>query len=262
MDNPVPALPSATVVMLREGDEAPELLLVKRRAGDAFGDSYAFPGGVVDHDESDAHGLIDGRAAAEAARILDIPEDALDYYSAAIRELFEETGILLARTSNGEWANASEELQELRIEVDKGRLRWSQFLETRGLRIACDALHYFAYWQTPLDQHKRWSTRFFFAETPAGQDASHDGSEVTDIRWLTAAQALAAARDRSMKFPLPTIRNLKNMQHYTSVDGLLAWADERRREGIIKLRPIFIEVDGRSKWVVWGDEGYPFDEPQ
>ncbi len=60
MDKPVPALPSATVVLLREADGLPELLMVKRRAGDAFGDSYAFPGGVVDHDESDAHGLIDG----------------------------------------------------------------------------------------------------------------------------------------------------------------------------------------------------------
>ena len=72
MDNPVPALPSATVVMLREHDGAPELLMVKRRAGDAFGDSYAFPGGVVDHDESDAHGLIDGRSEDEASSILNI----------------------------------------------------------------------------------------------------------------------------------------------------------------------------------------------
>ena len=93
MDKPVPALPSATVVLLREADGMPELLMVKRRAGDAFGDSYAFPGGVVDHDESDAHGLIDGKSADEAGSILDIPENALDYYSAAIRELFEETGI-------------------------------------------------------------------------------------------------------------------------------------------------------------------------
>ena len=262
MDNPVPALPSATVVMLREHDGAPELLMVKRRAGDAFGDSYAFPGGVVDHDESDAHGLIDGRSADEASSILKIAENALDYYSAAIRELFEETGILLARSNDGEWANVTDELQELRIEVDKGRLPWSEFLETQGLRISCDALHYFAYWQTPLDQHKRWSTRFFFAETPAGQSASHDGSEVTDIRWVTSNQALAGARDRSMKLPLPTIRNLRNMQHCASVDEMLAWADRRRQEGIIKLRPIFIEKDGKSKWAVWGDRDYPFDEPQ
>ena len=89
-DKPVTPRPSATVVLLREGEGHPKLLMVKRRAGDAFGDSYAFPGGVVDHDESDVHGLIDGKTADEAAAILGISKNALDYYSAAIRELFEE----------------------------------------------------------------------------------------------------------------------------------------------------------------------------
>ena len=262
MNSPVPALPSATVVMLRECEGPPELLLVKRRAGDAFGDSYAFPGGVVDHDESDAHGLIDGITPDSANSILDLPKEGLDYYSAAIREVFEETGILLARTSDGQWADVTPDIQGLRVEVDKGRLPWSEFLESQGLRIACDALHYFAYWQTPLDQHKRWSTRFFLAESPAGQDASHDGSEVTDIRWLTARQALDNARDRSMKLPLPTIRNLEDMQHGQSVDEMIAWANTNQREGIIKLRPILIEQNGQSTWVVWGDEGYPFDQPR
>ena len=256
MDNPVPARPSATVVLLRDGEDAPELLMVKRRAGDAFGDSYAFPGGVVDHDESDAHGLIDGKTADAAAAVLGASENALDYYSAVIRELFEETGILLARDHNGEWASDSPALQILRIEVDKGRLPWSTFLREQGLRLACDALHYFAHWETPLDQPKRWSTYFFFAEMPTAQEATHDGSEVTDIRWLSASEALAGARARRMKLPLPTIRNLKNIEHCTSIDELLDWAESRRREGIIKLRPIFIQKNGKSKWVVLGDADY------
>lgn len=262
MDKPVPALPSATVVLLREADGAPELLMVKRRAGDAFGDSYAFPGGVVDHDESDAHGLIDGRSAEEAAAILDVPENALDYYSAAIRELFEETGILLARTNDGEWVTVTDDLQELRVEVDKSRLAWSEFLETQGLRIACDALHYFAYWQTPLDQHKRWSTRFFLAETPPNQDASHDSSEVTDIVWLRAEEALAGAREKRMKLPQPTKRNLKDMSKFRSIDNLKHWADVKVQEGIVKRRPFRVEFKGKTVWSVWGDEAYPFDEPQ
>ncbi len=261
MDNPVPALPSATVVLLREHDDAPELLMVKRRAGDAFGNSYAFPGGVVDHDESEAHGLIDGKTADEANSVLGISEDGLDYYSAAIRELFEETGILLARSNDGEWASVTPQLQELRIEVDKGRLPWPEFLETQGLRLACDTLYYFAHWQTPLEQHKRWSTRFFLARTPGGQDATHDGSEVTDIRWVTASQALAGSRDGSMKLPFPTIRNLKYMADITSVEDLIGWANSRVRDGIIKLRPIKIQQNGKSRWVVWGDDGYPADRP-
>jgi len=138
MDNPVPARPSATVVLLREREGHPELLMVKRRAGDAFGDSYAFPGGVVDHDESDAHGLIDGKTADEAASVLGISANALDFYSAAIRELFEETGILLARDNHGEWASDSPELQALRIEVDTisrtGKRRWIS--QNDGRRIS------------------------------------------------------------------------------------------------------------------------------
>ena len=261
MNNPVPARPSATVVLLREREGASELLMVKRRAGDAFGDSYAFPGGVVDHDESDAHGRIDGKTADEANAILELSAEGLDYYSAAIRELFEETGILLARDDKGEWASDSPQLQALRVEVDKGRLPWSEFLETQSLRLACDALHYFAHWETPLEQPKRWSTRFFLAETPTGQDATHDGSEVTDICWLTASQALAGSRDGSMKLPFPTIRNLKILSELATVDALIEWADSRRQEGIIKLRPIKIQQNGKSMFVVWGDDGYPADRP-
>jgi 8-oxo-dGTP pyrophosphatase MutT (NUDIX family) len=257
MDNPVPALPSATVVLLREREGPPELLMVKRRAGDAFGDSYAFPGGVVDHDESDARGRIDGRTADEANAILEVPSDGLDYYSAAIRELFEETGILLARDNEGEWASNTPQLQKMRVDVDKGRLPWLEFLETQGLRLACDTLHYFAHWETPLVRPKRWSTRFFLAEMPAGQSATHDGSEVTDIRWLSASEALAGARAGEMKLPFPTIRNLRNMIDRGSVQELVDWAHSRVSEGIIKLRPVRVRQNGESKWVVRGDRGYP-----
>lgn len=261
MDNPVPALPSASVVLLREGEQYPELLMVKRRAGDAFGESYAFPGGVVDHDESDAHGRIDGMTADDANAILGISEDGLDYYSAAIRELFEESGILLARTDEGEWATVTPELQELRVEVDKGRLRWSEFLETQGLRLACDALHYFAHWETPLVRPKRWSTRFFLAETPSGQDAIHDGSEVTDICWITAEQALAGSREGTMKLPFPTTRNLMNMSEMQSVDEIIEWADSRTQSGITRLCPVRVKTNGQSKWTVWGDPEYPHSKP-
>jgi 8-oxo-dGTP pyrophosphatase MutT (NUDIX family) len=261
MNKPVPALPSATVVLLREREGSLELLMIKRRAGDAFGDSYAFPGGVVDHDESDAHGRIDGKTADEANAVLEVSEDGLDYYSAAIRELFEETGILLARDDKGEWASDSPQLQTLRVEVDKGRLPWSEFLHQQGLRLACDVLHYFAHWETPLESPKRWSTRFFLAEMPTAQDATHDGSEVTDICWLTANQALAGSRDGSMKLPFPTIRNLKNMSEFVTIEGLVDWANARAQEGIIRLRPIMIQENGKSKFVVWGDDGYPADKP-
>ncbi|SVC65599.1 uncharacterized protein METZ01_LOCUS318453, partial [marine metagenome] len=98
-------MPSATIVVARKGELMPEVLLVRRRSGDAFGNSYAFPGGVIDHDESNAHAVCDGLSADEANTILEAA-NGLDYYSAAVRELFEETGILLARDSGGNWVSA------------------------------------------------------------------------------------------------------------------------------------------------------------
>ncbi|MDX1406455.1 MAG: hypothetical protein R3192_18125 [Woeseiaceae bacterium] len=260
--DPVPPLPSASVVVVREGETHPELLMIKRRAGDAFGDSHAFPGGVVDHDESDAHGRIDGTTADEANAVLGIDGDGLDYFSAAIRELFEETGILLARSEDGAWARVTPGLQALRDEVDKGRLRWSQFLEDHGLRLACDALHYFAHWETPLVAPRRWSTRFFLAPLPPAQEASQSGTEVTELAWLTADAALDKARAGSIKLPFPTTRNLRNMAEFATVAELLDWADSRHDQGITRLCPVRVGQGKASKWTVWGDPDYPHSEPR
>jgi 8-oxo-dGTP pyrophosphatase MutT (NUDIX family) len=225
----VPALPSATVVMLRDGAHGPELLMVRRRAGDVFGDSYAFPGGLVDDNEPTAHEYCRGISAEEANRLLHVADGGLNFYSAAIRELFEETGVLLAR----------------------------DFLRGQGLHMACDALHYFAHWETPLIQPKRWSARFFFAEMPIEQDVLHDGSELTDSLWITAADALAASRAGKMKLPFPTIRNLETFSDIASVDGLITWANERAIAGVSKIRPARFEKDGKWKWTIPGDADYP-----
>ena len=89
--------PSSTVVVFRDSDRGPELLLVKRRSGDAFGDAYTFPGGVLDDDEYLARELCSGLDAEETNSLLGLKEGGLDYFNAAVRELFEETGVLLAQ---------------------------------------------------------------------------------------------------------------------------------------------------------------------
>lgn len=251
----IPARPSATVVVIREGASGPEVLLVRRRAGDAFGDSYAFPGGVVDHDESNAYVVCEGRSEEEASEILEV-DDGLDYYSAAIRELFEETGILLARDADGNWIDTGTLAPDLRSKVDDGSLPWPDFLRQQGLCMAGDALHYFAFWETPFVRSKRWQTRFFIAELPPGQEASHDGREVTDSRWLTPADALALGRRGELPMPFPTMRNLRDMSAFTSVDELLDWARGRPEEGVMKIRPIVIERDGHIQILAPGDPGY------
>jgi 8-oxo-dGTP pyrophosphatase MutT (NUDIX family) len=250
-----PARPSATIVVAREGQSAAEILLVRRRAGDAFGDSYAFPGGIVDHDESGAHIFCAGRSAEEADAILDIA-DGLDYYSAAIRELFEETGILLARDLAGNWAADEPDMGQLREDVDKGKLRWADFLRQKNLCMAADVLHYFAYWETPYVRPKRWQTRFFIAALPPGQTATHDGSEVTDIRWLTAADALSLGKLGQLPMPYPTTMNLRNLVGMNTVAELVAWAETQPALGIEKIRPVEKRIDGKAYVLIPGDEGY------
>jgi 8-oxo-dGTP pyrophosphatase MutT (NUDIX family) len=261
MSVPVAPRPSATIVVARASGDGPEVLLVRRRAGDAFGDSYAFPGGVVDHDESNAHIVCAGRSAADADAILGT-ENALDYYSAAVRELFEETGILLARDADGGWAGSEPADSEERHAVDTGNLAWPEFLRRRGLCVASDALHYFAFWETPKIQPKRWQTRFFIAGLPPGQVAAHDGREVTDSRWLRPADAVALGRNRELEMPFPTVRTLRELESLDSVAALASWASARHERGIEKIRPAMATVDGKTRILVPGDPGYEAADEQ
>ena len=258
MNDHAPAVPrpSATVVVARDSDDAPEILLVRRRAGDAFGDSYTFPGGVIDPDESDSRPVCSGLSASDADSILGIA-DGLDYYSAAIRELFEETGILLAKDPSGDWPSDVSAFAEFRTKVDRGEIGWPAFLSEHNLCMAVDALHYFAWWITPEVSPKRWTTRFFATALPEGQTAEHDGRELTDSRWLTVEAALAKNRSGELVLPQPTRRNLELMADFQTVEALLAWASRRHHSGITSICPIQVFVDGKEMYPIPGDRHYP-----
>jgi 8-oxo-dGTP pyrophosphatase MutT (NUDIX family) len=229
---PAPALPSTTIVMLRDSDRGPELLMVKRCAGDAFGERYTFPGGVVDADESRAHPFCCGVCDDEANTTLNVADGGLDFYSAAVRELFEETGILLARDQDGDWPAIDSEMQSLRDDINAGRLAWSEFLEQRDLRIACDALHYFYFLTTPLVLPKRWAVRFFVAASPPGHIAVPDGRELTDSLWLTVNEAFAERKAGDMKIPWPTRQTLKLLRGHDSVASIENWARTASAAGV------------------------------
>ena len=253
---PVTPKPSSTVVVVRPAEGKPEILLVRRRAGDAFGESYTFPGGVVDPDETAAHAVCSGLSADDANRILGVP-NGLDFFSAAIRELFEETGILLARTIDGSWPEDPSKFADQRIAVDRCELPWAEFLREEDLCMAVDTLHYFAWWITPVVAPKRWTTRFFVAALPPGQDAEHDGREVTDSRWMTADDALRHYRAGDLELPQPTWRNLTLLKDFDSVEPLLEWAAGQHEAGIDHICPVQIFVDGEELYPIPGDPEYP-----
>ncbi len=229
--------PSATVVLARDTDRGPEILFIRRRAGEAFGDSYTFPGGVLDADESKAREYCSGLTGATADALLG-EAGALDYYSAVTRELFEETGILLPQPEH--------DLDELRAKLYEGTLAWSAFLEQHGLTIPCDALHYFAHWITPVPLKRRWSTRFFLAAC-GGVDARPDGTEVTDCCWMTAEEAIAGTACGDRELPYPTLKTVEWLRGKNSVSALIAWAQERQHRGVPAILPEVVGEAGERR---------------
>lgn len=223
--------PSSTVVLVRPGAEAPEILMVKRHEHSAFGSAHAFPGGVLEPADCRVHEYCAGVTASDADRRLAVT-DGLDYFSAAIRELFEEAGVLLASSLPD---RAS--LDAARNALNAGTLAWDRFVAEQGLTLLCDRLHYFSFWITPEGLPQRYSTRFFLTELPDTQQASHCGAEITDSSWLTARDVLAAARAGRMRLHYPTARTLESIARIESVADLCAWASRCAAQGVVCDRP-------------------------
>ena len=254
----VAPLPSATVVVARGRRGAPELLLVERHANAPFGASHVFPGGLVEPQDLAVDRRCEGVSAADAGRCLGLEEGALGYYSAAVRELFEETGVLLARDGNGA-TPLGEPFPEDRERLLKGELAWPLFLEHRGLSLATDRLRYFAWWVTPVARSARFSTRFFLAEMPEGQRARHDGRELTDSFWITAEEALAAGCRGEIRLPPPTCATLRSLAGCTGMGELRTWAARRSEAGVRCILPVIRQIHGREQILLPGEPGYPAD---
>lgn len=250
------AVPSATVVLVRDSERGPEVLMVLRHANTSFGASYVFPGGLLHAEDAGVAEHCPGLTDNDANRTLDLGSGGLAYYSAAIRELFEEAGVLLARTRDGLWANA-DALAEHRDALNEGRASWVDFLARYELHLACDSLHYFSFWITPREVRKRFSTRFFVAGMPQGQSATHCGTEVTDSRWMSPAAALSDNEAGLIEVPHPTVRTLRNLAKSHDAAAMLAWADRRGRDGVECILPAIVTVDEQQQVVMPGDPGYP-----
>ena len=232
--------PSSTVVLARPGQAAPEILMVKRHARSAFGRAHAFPGGVLEPADRRVHGHCCGIDAAAANDLLAVADGGLDYFSAAIREMFEEAGVLLATTSLGR-----HELELARQALNAGELRWDEFVAANAVELHCDRLHYFSFWITPEGLPKRYSTRFFIAELPQSQQARHCGAEITDSVWLPAQDVLAAARAGSMRVHYPTRKTLESIAGFDTVGRLCSWAQTCGQRGVECDQPASVPAEYR-----------------
>lgn len=226
--------------------------MVRRHADSSFGAAYAFPGGVVDPEDSDVYEFCHGLTSADANSRLGVDDLGLSYYSAAIRELFEESGVLLADVSR-----LDENLASIRDALNDGSSNWAQLVIQNRLSLHCGQLHYFAHWVTPPSQTKRYSTRFFLAVLPDRQDAAHCGGELTDSRWATAAEMLAAGRRGDLILHYPTIKSLESIARHATMASLVDWAKSCIEWGITSMIPMVIERHGKQEIVLPGDIDYP-----
>jgi 8-oxo-dGTP pyrophosphatase MutT (NUDIX family) len=231
-------LPSSTVILLREeaaGGEPFSVLLLERHGSVAFPGAHAFPGGVVDPGDHDAPGTalpVDQTWAPPGEG--DGPGEALPYWVAAVREMFEEVGILLAtRAGHPLEGPLGDDLMTLRTRSHGGE-PFPKLLAQHGLVPATDQLWYFARWITPPQNPRRFDTRFLVGRVPQGQDAVIDGTECVSCRWYTPREALSVYEDGGIVLLPPTVRTLDELSGFTSIDAVL---DDARRRVVRAVRP-------------------------
>ena len=260
---PAPAVPSpaATLVLLRDRPEGGvECLLMRRHLKSKFaaGD-FVFPGGKIDAGDNPEDAAqwcrrLDPKDAARRLSLEDAPRTALGFWIGAIRETFEEAGLLLATDGPGrpvalEAARVAEYRRACQVD---NRAFWSM-VRTEGLRLATDRLVYFAHWITPEEQPLRFDTRFFAAPAPAGQEASGDDYEMTDLKWLTPAEAVDAQRRGEITLRNPTVKNLLLFDGARTTTEAL---DGVRNREVRTIRPRVIMENGERKVLMPGDPGY------
>ncbi len=229
-DEPAPARPpraAATIVVARDGADGVEVLLSRRaERGDYFSGAWVFPGGVVEAVDGAARAACVGLDDAEASRRLGLESGGLDYWIAAIRECFEESGLLFAYESDGSVVDldqrAAARLGPWRGSLHRGERSIAELCAAEGLRLATDRLAYLSHWLTPTGRAKRFDTRFFIAAGPASQTALHDGTEMVEQLWLRPADALA--RSDSLKLLTPTQKTLELVARFADVAALVDWA--------------------------------------
>jgi 8-oxo-dGTP pyrophosphatase MutT (NUDIX family) len=229
---PAPALPSASVLLLRDGLAGLEVFMLERHHAMDFADgATVFPGGKVD--EGDRSAL----ARRSATGAVDVAAGEAALRIAALRETFEECGVLLARPAGRPELVGASRLEGIaeryREHLRSGAGAIDELLSGEDLELACDLLVPFSRWITPEDSPKRFDTFFYLAAAPADQAALHDGHESVDSLWTTVADAAAAAAAGRRKIILPTLANLRLLGESTSVAEALTAASRRRIEPIL-----------------------------
>jgi 8-oxo-dGTP pyrophosphatase MutT (NUDIX family) len=226
---------AATLVLMRDAG-ATEVLLLKRHPQSAFlPEAHVFPGGVVEPADyaAEVERLCQGLDFEQAHRIIrDVspPERSLGFFVSAIREAFEEAGILLAYVERSRRFPDEEQLARLskhRTEVHVKPSVLGSVVRNEGLNLATDRLFYFGHWITPEVLPIRFDARFFVAVCPPGQEARYDGKETVEARWISPRDALSEYKMGMLRLAPPTLSTLSELAGFQRTDEVIDYAKKK-----------------------------------
>lgn len=238
----VPVRPAATVMLI---DDRPDLqvFMMERHANTVFaGGMWVFPGGAVDHQDDASYfsGIATHRTDNEASELMNLENGGLAYYMAAIRETFEEAGVLLALHQEDESplniAEASTaRFQQYRDQLNAREIELKTILEKESLMADIGKMHYIARWVTPFGSPRRFDARFFIARIPSLQIPIHDDGELVNSVWMSPREIIEKAATDEMVLMSPTLRMVKSLAEFDSADQVIASASSNPEDHRVRV---------------------------
>jgi 8-oxo-dGTP pyrophosphatase MutT (NUDIX family) len=252
------ARPASTILLLRDSagpdgkGEIEVFMMVRHYEIDFNSGALVFPGGSVDAGDHDISGKPELCAGVEG-----LDAEALGFRIAAIRETFEESGILLAKPRGSTTlvdAKRAGEIEALhRTALCEGKITFLKILTDNGMLLTLDELVPYAHWITPEGMPKRFDTWFFLAAAPPEQVGAHDGKESTDSIWVSPREALAGGESGRFKLPFPTTRNLIKLGKHRTVKSAL---DDARGKPVVTVMPVMTKENGGRQLRIPAEAGY------
>lgn len=240
-----PALPAASILLVRDAPAGLEVLMVRRHAKSSFAPGASvFPGGKVD--------AVDVTLAAKHGA-----DELLSYRIAAIRETWEEAGIFLARHTGADFFIDQAETDRLASAYRNPAMELATIAEREKIELATDRLVRYAHWITPTAEPRRFDTQFFIAVAPAAQNAAPDGYESLDCFWFTPDRVLREADAGRALIVFPTRLNLLKLARSRTTDEAL---DRARNEPIVTVLPEMIVTEHERIIRIGADSGYETTE--
>ncbi len=248
-------------MLVRDSGAGMEVLMLRRNLSSTWvGGAHLFPGGAVDGADGAAElaARSPERDDASASRLLGLATGGLAFFVAALRECFEEAGVLLAAGRSGapiDFADptTAERFVEHRRRLNAGEVTFADLCEVEDLRLDTHRLFYLSHWITPEGSPRRYDTRFFVGRMPEGQRALHDDVEVIDSLWTSPAEALRRHAAGEIDLLFPTMKNLEAVGRFSSTTELI---EATAGAEVPTILPRITVAEDGVRLLLPGDEGY------